>query len=66
MYASLSYGPWVFPVRFKFSELVTRGYVLIRIIPVLCVVCVMCGNTNKIVKLFSFRSSQHIWSESMH
>ena len=39
---------------------------LIRIDPVMCVVCVMCGSTNKIVELSSFRSGQHSGSESKH
>ena len=39
---------------------------LIRIVPVLCFVCVMCGCTIKIVELSSFPSSQHSGSESMY
>ena len=39
---------------------------LIRIVPVLCVACVMCGSTNKVAELSSFRSSQHSGSENMH
>ena len=33
---------------------------LIRIVPALRVVCVMCRRINRIVEPFSFRSSQHI------
>ena len=38
---------------------------LIKIVPLLFVVCVMCGSTNTIVELSSFRSSQHSGSDNM-
>ena len=38
---------------------------LIRTVPVVCDVCVMCGSTNTIVELSSFRSGQHSGSDNM-